>query len=152
MIILGIDPGQNTGVATFVDGKLVGLQTIDPHQLPEFIRMSGAGRVIFEDSRLQSHLFSGHKSGVRPLSVAQRLKIARDVGRIDAWCSLITAVCADFGIPAHGISPQAKGAKLNFERFSAITGWTVRCNQHERDAAWVAWPYRGMLRELSSIP
>lgn len=142
MIILGIDPGQNTGVATFIDGKLLKLHTIDPHQLPEFIRMSGAGRVIFEDSRLQSHLFSGHKSGVRPLSVAQQLKIARDVGRIDAWCSLIVAVCGDLGIPAHGISPRAKGAKLNAGQFAELTGWTDKSSEHTRDAAAVAWPYR----------
>ena len=143
MRILGIDPGANTGIATFIGGKLLKLHTIEPHRLPELIGLSGAGRVIFEDSRLQSHLFSGHKPGTRPLSAAQQLKIARDVGRIDAWCALIAATCDDLSIPSHGISPQGKGAKLNFERFSAITGWVERCNQHERDAAFVAWPYRG---------
>ena len=142
MLILGIDPGQKTGVATFVDGKLLKLHTVEPHQLPELIRGAGAGRVIFEDSRLQSHLFSGHKPGARPLAAAQQLKIARDVGRIDAWCSLIVAVCAELGIPAHGISPKAKGAKLDAAQFSVLTGWTDRCNQHERDAASCAWPYR----------
>lgn len=142
MIILGIDPGQNTGVATFIDGKLVKLETIQPHRLPELIRLTGAKRVIFEDSRLQSHLFSGHKPGAGALSAPQKIKIARNVGQIDAWCSLITAVCADLGIPAHGISPRAKGAKLNAAQFGGLTGWTDKSNEHTRDAAVVAWRYR----------
>jgi hypothetical protein len=75
-------------------------------------------------------------------SRAAALKIARNVGQIDAWCSLITAICADLGIPAHGISPTAKGAKLDAEAFALVTRWTGRSNQHERDAAMVAWPYR----------
>ena len=28
------------------------------------------------------------------------------------------------------------------EAFGRITGWTERSNEHERDAAMVAWPYR----------
>ena len=142
MIILGIDPGQSTGVATFVDGKLVKLETIQPHRLPELIRLSDAKRVIFEDSRLQSYLFSGHKPGAHALSAPQKLKIARNVGQVDAWCSLIVAVCGDLGIPAHGISPRAKGAKLNAGQFAELTGWTDKSSEHTRDAAAVAWPYR----------
>ena len=142
MIILGIDPGQSTGVATFIDGRLVKLETIQPHRLPELIRLTGAVRVIFEDSRLQSHLFSGHKPGAGALSAPQKLKIARNVGQVDAWCSLITAACADLGIVAHGISPKGKGAKLNAAQFAALTGWTDKSNEHTRDAAVVAWRYR----------
>jgi len=142
MLILGIDPGASSGVATYIDGKLLRLDTFDPHRLPEVIRLSSAKRVIFEDSRLQSHLFSGHKPGARPLTAAQKLKIARNVGQVDAWCALITAVCADLGIPAHGVSPRAKGAKLNAAEFAAMTGWTGPSNEHTRDAGAVAWPYR----------
>ena len=143
MLILGIDPGQNSGIATFSGGKLLALRTISPHQLPELIRQGGVARVIFEDSRLQSHLFSGHKPGARPLAAAQQMKIARNVGQIDAWCSLITAVCEDLGIAAHGISPRGKGAKLDAAQFARLTGWVGSSNEHTRDAGAVAWPYRG---------
>lgn len=142
MLILGIDPGQNTGVATFTGGKLLKLHTIEPHHLPELIRLTGTKRVIFEDSRLQSHLFSGHKPGAGALSAPQKIKIARNVGQVDAWCGLIVAVCADLGIPAHGISPRGKGAKLNAAQFECLTGWAEKSNEHTRDAATVAWPYR----------
>lgn len=138
-LILGIDPGANTGVATYVNGQLTDLETVSPHQIDRLIRGRTPARVIFEDSRLQSHVFSAKSK----LSVPARLKVARDVGEIDAWCSLITAVCAELGISAHGISPQGKGAKLNAAQFASVTSWTGKSNEHTRDAAMVAWKYRG---------
>ena len=71
------------------------------------------------------------------------MKMARNVGEIDAWCALITSICDDLGIPAHGISPKAKGAKLRHDAFAKLTGWTGKTNEHMRDAAMVAWMYRG---------
>lgn len=93
-------------------------------------------RIIFEDSRLQSHTWT------KASSRAAAAKMARSVGQVDAWCSLIVAICAKHGIPAHGISPLGKGGKLNAEAFEKATGWTASSNEHNRDAAMVAWPYR----------
>ncbi len=137
-VILGIDPGQHTGIAVFTGGKLETLHTISPHQIPEFLRESGAKRVIFEDSRLTSFVFTTVKS--RPAA----LKMARNVGQVDALCSLIVAVCGDLGIACHGISPAGKGAKLDAKAFARMTGWLAASNSHCRDAAMVAWPYRGV--------
>ena len=92
-------------------------------------------RVVFEDSRLQSKVWT-------PVKGAAALKVARNIGEIDAWCRLIAAVCARQAIAAHGVSPKGKGAKLTQEQFAVVTGWGKRCNQHERDAAIAAWPYR----------
>lgn len=136
MRLIGIDPGVNTGVARYESGVLTELATIEPHEIERVLRELKPGRVVFEDSRLQSHTWTSAKSK------AATAKMARNVGQIDAWCSLITALCADLGIPAHGISPAGKGAKLNAQAFGARTGWTGRSNEHERDAAMVAWPYR----------
>lgn len=136
-IIVGLDPGASTGVATFSNGALIALQTCQPHQIRDAI--NGADRVVFEDSRLTSFMFTTVKSR------AAALKMARNVGEIDAWCRLITSLCEVAGIPAHGISPQGKGAKLNVAQFAAATGWTNRSNSHERDAAMVAWKYRRAL-------
>jgi hypothetical protein len=136
-VILGIDPGANTGVAVFTGGKLETLHTISPHQIPEFLRSTGAQRVIFEDSRLTSFVFTTVKS--RPVA----LNMARKVGTVDAWCLLIQLVCSDLDIPGHGISPAGKGAKLDAKAFARATGWLAASNSHCRDAAMVAWPYRG---------
>lgn len=133
-IVIGVDPGQHTGIATYHDGKLTILKTIKPHQMRDAI--VGADMVVFEDSRLTSFMFNTVNS--RPAA----LKMARNVGQIDAWCSLIDAICEEAGIKAYGISPKQKGAKLNAEQFESVTGWMQGSNQHVRDAAMCAFPYR----------
>lgn len=136
MTILGIDPGSQTGIAIFRAGKLDELLTIQPHVLIECIQAHKPSRVIFEDSRLTSFMFTQAKSR------AAALKMARNVGEIDAWARLITAVCGDLNIAVHGISPKDKGPKLNAVQFAKVTGWLAPSNQHVRDAAMVAWAYR----------
>ena len=78
MLILGIDPGANTGVAHFLDGELAHLETIAPHQIERTLREAMPSRVVFEDSRLQSHTWTRGKSG------AASAKMARNVGQVDA--------------------------------------------------------------------
>lgn len=134
--ILGIDPGSATGCAIYQDGKLIELWTTQPHLIGNIITAQKPSRVIYEDSRLQTFNWTTAKSR------AVALTMARHVGEIDAWCKLISSVCQDAGITAHGISPKNKGAKLNAETFKAVTGWAGRTNEHERDAAMVAFPYR----------
>lgn len=137
-IVLGIDPGANTGVALYVDGQLTSLKTIAPVQLARTIKEHRPCRVIYEDSRLQSHAWNARLK----CRIGPALKTARNLGQVDAWCSLIDAVCIEQGIPAHGVSPRSKGAKLDVEKFAQATGWTGKSSEHSRDAAMVAWPYR----------
>lgn len=61
---------------------------------------------------------------------------------VAAWCRLITSVCGELGIACHGISPKGKGAKVDAAEFARLTGWLASSNQHARDAAMVAFPYR----------
>lgn len=138
MNIMGIDPGASTGVAIYHDGKLVSLMTWAPWEIVSEIGVHGVDRVIFEDSRLTSPVWS---RGTTPHA---RIKIARNVGQVDAWCSLIVAACEQYGIPAHGISPKSKGPKLDAAHFERLTGWAGSSNQHTRDAAQVAFPYRSI--------
>lgn len=135
-VVLGIDPGANTGLAVFRDGKLAALRTIQPVDLEQEILAIWPARVVFEDSRLQSHTWTQAKSR------AAAAKMARNVGQVDAWCSLIVAICGKHGIPAHGISPKGKGGKLSAEQFERATGWALASNEHTRDAAMVAYPHR----------
>lgn len=137
-MILGMDPGADTGVATFVDGALVSLDTIGPAAIERTIREAMPARVVFEDSRLETRAWNARQKSAYGAALAT----ARSLGQVDAWCRLITDVCAELGIPAHGVSPAAKGPKRGAENFAIYTGWTHRSNQHERDAAMVAWPFR----------
>lgn len=134
--VLGLDPGASTGVAYIAGGVLDRLETVSPCDIERVIREASPTLVVFEDSRLES------KTWTTVASRAAALKMARNVGQIDAWCTLITAVCAGLGIPARGISPTRKGAKLNATAFAQVTGWAGSSNEHTRDAAMVAWPYR----------
>lgn len=141
MRVIGIDPGLHTGIAVFHGGKLIELRTCTPMELLtdelEHAACFRPCRLVFEDSRLISNLYSGagHNRGALA-------KIARNVGEIDAYCRMLVERCESLGIPAHSISPKDKGEKLNSDRFRALTGWATRCNQHERDAAMVAWRFR----------
>lgn len=137
-LILGIDPGSATGVAVFVDGALRELITVSPLGVLDMVKDRQPARVVFEDSRLVTRLWNAR--GKQNIGTA--LASARSVGQVDRLCSMIVEQCELLGIAAHGISPTAKGAKLDAARFKAITGWAARSNQHERDAAMVAWPYR----------
>lgn len=136
MKILGIDPGQKTGLAIYIDGQLKELRTIGPTTLKDAIKDIAPQRVVFEDSRLQSATFG------RGVSPAAMRKIARNVGMVDGICAQIVAICEVLGIPAHGISPKGKGKKRNADEFRALTDWRDTSNQHERDAAMVAFGYR----------
>ena len=136
MLILGIDPGLRTGVAHFEGGKLMHLETVHPIDIHGLLLRCKPGMVVYEDSRLQSHVWK------RGTGIAAAAKIARNVGEVDAWCRLIEHTCSKLGIKAHGVSPQGKGRKLNALQFERLTGWVRSTNQHERDAAVVAWGFR----------
>ena len=134
--IIGIDPGTHSGMAYILRGKLIDLATVHPLDIATKLAQWSPDRVIFEDSRLTSHLFTTNARA----AVAKSM--ARKVGQVDMVCGLIVEACARLDIPAHGISPKGKGKKLNAEQFKAATGWTESSNEHQRDGCMVAWPYR----------
>lgn len=138
--IIGIDPGTTTGFAAFRDGKLFHLQSCSTLELLDMIRDAEdwAG-IVFEDSRRTSFAFSARNART---SVAAQLKIARNIGMVDGFCALIEQAAADACIPILGLRPEDKGQKLDAARFTALTGWAAPSNQHQRDAAVVAWRYR----------
>jgi predicted RNase H-like nuclease (RuvC/YqgF family) len=136
-MIIGIDPGAKTGIAQYTDGKLLAMQTTDILGAITLIRLTLAKLVVLEDSTLTSHIFTA--PGV-PHRAA--LKVARNIGEVDAYCKIIKQVCGELEIPYRSISPKDKGKKIDAKDFDRITGWTSKSNQHERDAAMVAWRFR----------
>jgi len=134
--VIGIDPGVNTGTALYANGKLVILQTIEPIDIQSFILTNQADLFVFEDSRMQSNVW------IPSASKAVANNIARKIGQVDAWCRLIQDTCDRYDIKYINISPKAKGGKMSADEFNKLTGWTKRSNQHERDAAMVAWQLR----------
>lgn len=143
MNILGIDPGETTGVATFVGGVLRQLDSATAATAlgkleGMFALHLGRVMVVLEDSRLTKKVFTAPNA-----SPAARLKIARNIGEVDGMCKRILELCALHGVPCLSISPLGKGTKIKKQDvFNAHTGWSGKSNQHTRDAAMVAWPHR----------
>lgn len=134
--VVGIDPGYNTGWALYVNGKLQWMETMQPIDIAQRIWTSTADLFVFEDSRMQSNVW------IPSASKAVANNIARKIGQVDAWCRLIQDTCDRYDIKYINISPKAKGGKMSADEFNKLTGWTKRSNQHERDAAMVAWQLR----------
>jgi len=141
MKILAIDPGYTTGFALFEGGKLCVMEDDNLAGAVNFLIKDAHfyDLIIIEDSRLQANIFSASGEKNRQKS----LKIARDVGRIDAICAIFTGICETRGVKVVSISPRSKGAKLKHEEFVQVTGWDKgRTSQHCRDAAMVGWMFR----------
>jgi hypothetical protein len=142
MVILSIDPGRKTGIAFFVNGKLEGLFTQTPIDMIRYLDLNigGIDLVIIEDSRLTSFIFQPNAAG----SKAKGMKVARNIGEVDCLCKLVQAICEERKKKLIQVSPKNKGAKLDADEFRKRTGWEGKTNQHERDAAMVAWIYRNV--------
>lgn len=138
MNVIGIDPGVNMGLAIYKDGLLTELLTIEPTGLADIFSCYAGDPlfIAFEDSRLQSHVW------VPSQSKGVAANIARKIGMVDAWCYMIERYCEQYNVAYMRISPKAKGEKLTSAQFQAVTKWPGKSNQHERDAAMVAWQFR----------
>ena len=136
MIVIGIDPGAGTGFAQYEDGKLTRMWTFKPLQAIAYLQMQEEVLFIMEDSRLQTVNYHGKEH-----NKAVIFTMGRRVGTVDCLCGLYEE--ALWKNKLIKLSPLAKGAKLtSADKFSMITGWIGKQNQHERDAALVAWNFR----------
>lgn len=128
-LIVGIDPGVTTGYAVWdADAKI--LVAVDSHKICDAMkRLSTMHKaqpvhmVVFEDARLRT--WFGTK-GREALQGAGSIK--RDC---QIWADWLGAL----GCPYLSLSPKQKGAKVDAEPFRRLTGWTLRTNNHGRDAA-----------------
>ena len=136
-VVFGIDPGAKTGVAVYTDGQLRELATMNILDALEKIKYERPALVYLEDSTLISHIFTApgisHMAG---------LKVARNIGEVDGCCKLIKQICGQLNIPYKSVSPKQKGKKMARKEFDTLMSWTEASNQHERDAAMVAWTMR----------
>lgn len=140
-MIIGIDPGKNTGIAIFKNKQLAELKTLTPYETVLFIQdnFSDIKRAVIEYSKGQSFIFVDPKSRSRPSAFG---KIGRNIGQVDGLCELFIECLETNKIPVEKISPLSKGHKmksaefkLNFPEFKGQT------NEHERDAAKIVFKF-----------
>lgn len=132
-IIIGIDPGVNTGFAELdtQTGKLRDVQSMAIHLAMgavEGTHRSGALKmVVFEDARLRT--WFGSKGP----------EARQGAGSIKRDCSIWADFLADLGSPTLALKPQAGMTKWSAAAFANMTGWTGKTNEHGRDAACLIW-------------
>lgn len=148
MTVIGIDPGDTTGLAVYEMGKLVAIATVKPFMLFPFLAAYPDAVLVFEDSRQQSAVW-GFKDGKQDVSTSVKLRYARNLGQIDGQCRDIDDWTALHGYRVYRVSPKNKGKKWVLDEFLQITGWQSyhkqrarQPSQHEMDAALIAWPFR----------
>lgn len=135
-IIIGVDPGVNTGFAKWdrVTQQLLTVSTMKIHmamKAVEYARDSGnLHMVVFEDARLRK--WHGHADARMARSGAG---IREGVGSVKRDCSIWQDFLSDLGVPFLQLKPAPGTTKWDAERFERVTGWTGRTSNHARDAA-----------------
>lgn len=141
MIVYGVDPGSITGVAKYVDGKLVDVKKysdLDFLLSVDQIFPDQCG-VVIEDSRMQTSNFRDHDKDNKRVAFSK----GRRVGQVDRLCKLYWQLLErSKSRVLLNVSPLTKGSKKDLNQFQLITGWTGKVSEHEIDAAMVAFPYR----------
>lgn len=134
MIIVGLDPGTTTGLASWsTTGMCFGdVTSMAIHKAMDYIRSlpqhPGELLVIFEDARLI------RVRGGNTFGDVDRLQ---GVGSVKRDCSIWEGFLRDHGIP---FITQRKGrTKRNADEFHRLTGWTGRTNEHGRDAGLIVF-------------
>jgi hypothetical protein len=134
--VIGIDPGSNTGWASWdrTEKNFVDIRTMSPAQtiieLHKLLPMKSAIEVVCEDARLRKWYGDADKRQAR-----SGPGIREGVGAVKARCADIEEACKILGIPCRMVKPTAGASKWTADYFKEVTGWQGRTNEHGRDAA-----------------
>lgn len=132
-MIVGIDPGVNTGFAVWSPAakaftEVASFSAAEAMLRLQMMRANGVVKlVVFEDARLRTWFGTKGKESLQGAG-----SIKRDCAILADWLALLD-------VPAKPMSPKAKGAKVDAARFAKLTGWQHRTNEHARDAAMLVW-------------
>lgn len=132
-LVIGIDPGVNTGFAVWCPQEKAfrTVCTVLIHEAMEQIlatsRSDLLSHVVFEDARLRTWFGTKGREALQ------------GAGSIKRDCTILSDFLGGHNIPFKGVSPLAKGAKVNAKRFNALTGWEGSTNEHGRDAGMLVF-------------
>ena len=133
MLLVGIDPGEHTGLAVYDPAarRLVECCTLPLHRAlrrVEDLAAAGEIRVVFEDAR-QRTWFAPERSRAEYRGKLMGAGAAKRDARI--WEEFLQ----DRGIPFSARGPRAGATKWPADYWQRVTGWTGRTSEHARDAA-----------------
>lgn len=138
MIVVGIDPGVNTGVAvwdtssrTLVDVRCFGIVEAMRY-LQDLQRDRQIGLVVFEDARQRKWI-------PRERDLREFKGRAMGAGSVKRDCSIWEEWCQTYAIDFVATPPRQGMTKLTDEYFRGLTGYDRRTNNHGRDAAMLVF-------------
>lgn len=137
--VIGIDPGVDTGVAVMNLnlGVIEEVYSMKIHAAMDFVDgYVDSSLIVVEDARL----WNGYRRGITAQEMRVRQQGAGSVKRDCAiWEDYLKEAEAFFVL----LAPSAKGRKISHAEFKMFTGWSGgTTNQHKRDAAMLAFPYK----------
>lgn len=132
-LLIGLDPGATTGYAEWCCSaqRLVTVESMLIHQAMARVRERLASgllsAVVWEDARLRTWFGAKGREALQ------------GAGSIKRDCSIWEAYLAELGCTEQRLKPQAGGTKWPADRFTRLTGWAGRTNEHARDAAMLVY-------------
>jgi hypothetical protein len=140
-MVIGIDPGNKTGIAIFKAKKLAEVKTLTPYQTVIFFQenYSKIKRAVIEYSKGQSHIFQSAKTRANSSAFGA---IGRRIGQVDGLCQLYIECLESNKILVNKITPFSKGHKYSSAEFkSYFPEFKGRTNEHERDAIKIVYKF-----------
>ena len=154
--LVGIDPGQETGIAVWDEQHRwwTMIETYNFHELmkwAETVSPETRGQmVVVVESAKQLPIYH-NKHG----QAGKGIKLARSIGENNRECELVIGELKRKGFNVFVFVPasnwQNKNAKWSAADLARQTGYTDRTNEHERDALRFAWTHRHLLRVKGGV-
>jgi hypothetical protein len=125
-VLIGIDPGTNTGIAIKEQGKWYRIETMNIFAALQTVINYRYDDVLvrFEDARLRTYF-----------GKSEREKL-QGAGSVKRDCSIWEEVLTEYKIPFQRVHPRYVKA-TTAEQFKMMTGWSGQTSIHAREAAWL---------------
>lgn len=143
-VFIGIDPGENTGIAIVRDGVLAECHTLPIHKAMDLVKkehyaaLTAAAPVrflvIFEDAR-QRKWFPQERNNSEYRGRLMGAGAAKRDARI--WEDYLT----DLAVPFEAHKPKPGLTKWEEDYWKRVTGYKGRTSYHARDAAMLVLGY-----------
>ncbi len=127
-ILIGIDPGTNTGFCVCKGGAIKQIGTLKIHEVMNEVRQAAefvSVLVRFEDARLRTW-YGSDTHGEKK----------KGAGSVERDCSIWQDFLDDLGVDYDRVHPRDVKA-TTAEQFQKITGYSGRTSIHAREAAWM---------------
>lgn len=136
---IGIDPGENTGVAIWDAGKqcFVSIFTTTAasailHIWSNYVGWNNDTIIVFEDARKRQWI-------PREKNLSEYRGRLMGAGSVKRDCTIWEEFCKDYNFNYLAVPPRRGETKWDADYFARVTGWTKRTSNHARDAALLVY-------------